>query len=90
MCRLNRQHILSEPTVIASPKEDKEQTIVAGEEELWYTTVKFNKEAKNPDQMTNFDQKSEYATVVIKTPDSRSLQMDLADEAEESNEICID
>ncbi|KAI5096453.1 putative tRNA (cytidine(32)/guanosine(34)-2'-O)-methyltransferase [Silurus meridionalis] len=62
----------------------------AGEEELWYTTVKFNKEAKNPDQMTNFDQKSEYATVVIKTPDRRSLQLDLADEAEESNEICID
>ncbi|MCI4386728.1 hypothetical protein PGIGA_G00065770 [Pangasianodon gigas] len=71
-------------------KDDKELTRVPGEEELWYATVKFTGAGKDSDHVTKFDPKTEYATVVINTPDHGTPQLDRVDNVEESNEICID
>ncbi|KAM9451588.1 uncharacterized protein Hap1MRO34_021880 [Clarias gariepinus] len=71
-------------------KKDKECTKVAGEEELWYATVKFTGVAKDSDHVTPFDPKTEYSTVVFKTPDTSTSQPDSVVNVEESNPISIE
>ncbi|MCJ8740955.1 hypothetical protein PDJAM_G00064950 [Pangasius djambal] len=80
----------AECRVPVSHKEDKEQTRVPGEEELWYATVQFTGAAKDSDHVTKFEPNTEYATVVINTPDHGTPQLDRVDNVEESNEIHID
>ncbi|TTK94553.1 tRNA (cytidine(32)/guanosine(34)-2'-O)-methyltransferase [Bagarius yarrelli] len=59
-------------------RKDEEQINLKGEEDLFYASVKFTGPAKNSDRVT-FDPKSEYATVLIKTPDLSTRQQDSAD-----------
>ncbi|XP_060790844.1 uncharacterized protein LOC132894746 [Neoarius graeffei] len=80
----------AERTAPVRHNKDKEWTTVAGEEELWYTTVTFTGAAKDSDHVTKFDPKSEYATVVINTPDHSTSQLDHVDNVDKSNDICIE
>lgn len=62
----------------------------AGEEELWYTTVKFTQEPKDSGHVTKCDSKSEYATVVINTPDHGTPQLDRVTNVEELRDYVAD
>lgn len=60
----------------------------AGEEELWYSTVKFTQEANDSPHVTQLDPKSEYATVVIDTPNLGTPRLSHVDNtAEEAQDI---
>lgn len=60
----------------------------AGEEELWYATVKFTGAAKDSDHVKKLE--SEYATVVVNTPDPDPTLLDQDFVVGESSDICIE
>lgn len=63
----------------------------AGEDDLWYTTVKFTREADDSEEhVTKFDPKSEYATVIINTPDLGAARPDSGDDLEEARDIRLE
>ncbi|KAG7321053.1 hypothetical protein KOW79_015468 [Hemibagrus wyckioides] len=63
--------------VLVPQKEDTRAE--AGEQDICYSTVKFTKLDKDSDHVTKFEQKSEYATVVINTADDDTPQQDCWD-----------